>query len=75
MRKSRFIQIRPWGGSGGELCTHLKESLNQTWSGFAAVCAGQGLVATDDCEECLAVSTASVARTVRFQIISDQPIL
>jgi hypothetical protein len=26
-------------------------------------------------EECLAVSTASVARTVRFQIISDQYIL
>ena len=54
------------------MCSHLRESSNEVWSGFAASCGGHGLVATSDCEtfrrdycEC---GAGTGIRGVRFQL-------
>jgi len=46
-----------------EVCSYLRESSNVIWSGFAALYGGQGLVVTDDCEECRQVYGKCVADT------------
>src|SRR4029077_16819739 len=57
IRRSRVIEkpLQEIGRNAvgtGAVCSRLWESSNETWSGFAAPCGGDGLVATGSCEEC-----------------------
>ena len=56
-RSSRFIrsplyELVTLAGGTAAVCSRLKGRSNETQSGFAAPCGGDGVVATDDGEEC-----------------------